>query len=272
MQKFRKYSFNIRGRLVEMNRPWIWGILNVTPDSFYSGSRFQTEDSIAQRVREMLAEGADVIDVGGCSTRPASSPVEEDGEMERLSMALPVIRSVAGADALVSVDTFRAGVARKCIEDYGANIVNDVSGGTEEMFDVVKHFNVPYVLTHNTAVAEGADAASEVLRWLAAGIDSLHQMGVCDVIADPGFGFCKNLEQNFAIMRHLEVFHSLGVPLLVGVSRKRMVYEKLGCDAAKALNGSTVLHTYALSKGAQMLRVHDVKEAKEAAELLSQLI
>ena len=275
MQPFKPYSLNLDGRLVTIDRPWVMGIINITPDSFYTASRVNDEQSLIARVRQMVADGADIIDVGACSTRPGSEPVDAHGEMERLQWALTIIgREVP--DAIVSVDTYRSVVARRCVEEWGADIINDISGGTldGEMFRVVAGLNVPYVLTHMRGTPETMssmtdynDVAADVLEWMARRIDGLRQMGVADIIADPGFGFAKNLEQNYRLLACLEAYHALDAPLLVGVSRKRMIYTPLNIMPDEALNGTTVLNTLAIERGAHILRVHDVKAAVEAVKL-----
>ena len=279
MQPFKTYSLNLRGRLVTIDRPWVMGIINVTPDSFYGGSRVADEGMLIERVRQMLAEGADVIDVGACSTRPGSQQVDAQGEMDRLQWALAAIRREF-PDTRVSVDTYRAQVARRCVEEWGTDIINDISGGMidQEMFATVAQLGVPYVLMHTRGTPETMsqltdyhNVAAEVLEWMARRIDELRQMGVADVIADPGFGFAKTVEQNYELLARLDAFHALDAPLLVGVSRKRMIYTPLHCDADGALNGTTVVNTIALMHGAHILRVHDVKAAAEAVELTTML-
>ena len=279
LQPFHTYSLNLHGRLVTIDRPWVMGIINVTPDSFYSGSRVNDERSLVERVRQMLDEGADVLDVGACSTRPGSEQVDARQEMERLQWALGVMRREA-PDAIISVDTYRADVARRCVEEWGADIINDISGGLidEAMFATVAELQVPYVLMHMRGTPETMaslthydNVAADVLEWMARRIDELRQLGVADVIADPGFGFAKTQEQNYELLARLEAFHALNAPLLVGVSRKRMIYTPLGCTADEALNGTTVINTIALQQGAHILRVHDVKAAVEAVRLTTLL-
>ena len=279
MQPFKPYSLNLQGRLVTIDRPWVMGIINVTPDSFYSGSRVNDEQTLVARVGQMLADGADVLDIGACSTRPGSQSVDAQGEMERLQWALDIIRRTA-PDVIISVDTYRADVARRCVEEWGANIINDISGGTldEAMFDTVARLQVPYVLMHTRGTPETMasmtdydDVAADVLEWMARRIDTLRQMGVADVIADPGFGFAKDQEQNYRLLSCLDAFHALDAPLLVGVSRKRMIYTPLECGPDEALNGTTVVNTIALLQGAHILRVHDVKAAAEAVALTTLL-
>ena len=274
---FKPYSMNVKGRLVMIDRPWVMGILNITPDSFYQSSRVTDEQDLVGRVKDMLAQGADVLDIGACSTRPGSGQVTESGEMERLAWALAIIRREA-PDAIISVDTYRAEVARRCVEEWGVDIINDISGGMldEKMFDTVARLRVPYVLMHMrgtpatmSTLTDYDDVTAEVLEWLARRIDELRQMGVADVIADPGFGFAKNLEQNYRLLQDLEAFHALNAPLLVGVSRKRMIYTPLDCTPVDALNGTTVVNTMALERDAHFLRVHDVKAAVEAVKIVS---
>lgn len=279
MLPFKTYSLNLKGRLVTIDRPWVMGIINVTPDSFYSGSRVADEHTLIERVGLMLADGADVLDVGACSTRPGSESVDAQGEMERLRWALTAIRR-AFPDVILSVDSYRAEVARHCVEEWGVDIINDISAGTldTEMFATVARLRVPYVLMHMrgtpetmSSLTDYQDVAAEVLEWMARRIDELRQMGVADIIADPGFGFAKNQEQNFELLARLEAFHALDAPLLVGVSRKRMIYTPLQCTPDEALNGTTVINTIALLQGAHFLRVHDVKAASEAVKLTTLL-
>lgn len=279
MQPFKPYSLNLKGRLVTIDRPWVMGIVNVTPDSFYSNSRVTDEQALVERVQAMMADGVDVIDVGACSTRPGSESVDAQGEMERLEWALAVIRRVA-PDVILSVDTYRADVARRCVEQWGIDIINDISGGTldEKMFRTVADLQVPYVMMHMRGTPETMsgltdydNVTAEVLNWMSRRIDELRQKGVQDIIVDPGFGFAKTVEQNYELLSRLEAFHSLEAPLLVGVSRKRMIYMPLDCDANQALNGTTVVNTIALMQGAHILRVHDVRAAAEAVKLVTLL-
>lgn len=278
-QPFKTYSLNLHGKLVAIDRPWVMGIINVTPDSFYSGSRVNDERTLVARVRQMIADGADIIDIGACSTRPGSEQVDAQGEMKRLQWALGVIRRET-ADAILSVDTYRASVARRCVEEWGADVINDISGGTidDEMFTTVAQLQVPYVLMHMrgtpetmSSLTDYQNVAGDVLEWMARRIDHLRQLGVTDVIVDPGFGFAKNLEQNYQLMARLNAFHVLDAPLLVGVSRKRMIYTPLDCAPEDALIGTTVINTIALMQGAHILRVHDVKAAAEAVKLTTML-
>ncbi len=275
MQPFKTYSLNLKGRLVTIDRPWVMGIINVTPDSFYGGSRVEDEQTLVERVQAMLDDGADVLDIGACSTRPGSEQVDARGEMQRLDWALGIIRRVS-PDVILSVDTYRADVARRCVMEWGTDIINDISGGTidEDMFSTIADLQVPYVLMHTRGTPETMasmtdydNVAADVLEWMARRIDELRQMGVADIIADPGFGFAKTMEQNYELLARLDAFHALDAPLLVGVSRKRMIYTPLDCTANEALNGTTVINTLALQQGAHILRVHDVKPAVEAVKL-----
>lgn len=268
---------NLRGRLVEIDRPWVMGIVNVTPDSFYSGSRATDELTLVGRVRQLIAEGADVLDIGACSTRPGSQSVDAQAEMDRLQWALGIIRREA-LGVILSVDTYRADVARRCVEDWGVDIINDISGGTldDTMFKTVAQLHVPYVLMHMrgtpdtmSSLTDYDNVTADVLEWMARRVDDMRQMGVADIIADPGFGFAKTVEQNYELLARLEAFHALNAPLLVGVSRKRMIYTPLDCTADEALNGTTIVNTLALERGAHILRVHDVRAAVEAVNLVS---
>ena len=279
MIDFKKYSLNLRGRLVEIDKPLVMGIINATPDSFYSDSRMLDAHDIACKANEMAQQGADIIDLGACSTRPGAQVVDASEEIMRLNVAVKVVRQAVGNEMLLSVDTFRASVARHCVEELGIDIINDISGGDLDqlMHSTVAQLQVPYVVMHMRGTPATMqrftnyddDVAAVVLEELARKVDALHQCGINDVIADPGFGFAKTVEQNYRIMSQLEVFHALDVPLLVGISRKSMIQRVLNCDAAHALNGTTALNTIALMKGAHILRVHDVKAAVEARTLVT---
>lgn len=273
----RKRLLNVSGRLADLSASCVMGILNATPDSFYAASRCQGEEAVAARVRQIRDEGAAFIDVGGYSSRPGAADVPPDEEMARLRAALPVIaREAPGLP--VSVDTFRADVARMCVEEYGAAIVNDISGGRldPQMFPTVARLGVPYVLTHMQGTPRTmqlspryGDVVAEVFQFLARGAQELHALGAKDVILDPGFGFGKSVEQNYELLAHLDDLVALGLPVLAGVSRKSMVTRLVGSGPADALNGTTVLHTIALMKGAAILRAHDVKAAVEAVTLVA---
>lgn len=259
------YTLNIRGQLFTLNHPLIMGILNATTESFYEASQARTAAAVAERALAMLDEGASILDVGGCSTKPGLAPVSEGEEMRRLTFALEAIRKVA-PESIISVDTFRASVAERCVKEYGVQIINDVYGGDadDQMFTTVANLQVPYILT-------GATSTSLLTYSLAERINRLHLMGVNDIIVDPGFGFGKTLDDNYHLMAHLEELHLLGCPLLVGISRKSMIYKHLDCTPKEALNGTTALHTIALMKGAHILRVHDVKAAVEAVNIVEKM-
>lgn len=269
-------TLNLRGRLLELREPLIMGILNVTPDSFFSESRTPDEEHIAQRVKQMMNDGADMIDIGGYSSRPGADDVSTEEEMNRLRRGLRIIRKLY-PDVPVSVDTFRADVARMCIEEEGADIINDISGGMmdRQMFRTVAQLHVPYIMMHMQGTPDSMQLAphydnlrQEVMLYFAERIDRLCQMGAKDIIVDPGFGFGKTMEHNYELMAHLEDFHVFGLPLLVGISRKTMIYKLLGGTPQTSLNGTTVLNTIALTKGAHILRVHDVKEAVETKRIV----
>ena len=268
------YTINVRGRLIDLGSPKVMGILNCTPDSFYAGSRKQTEHEIAERANQIISEGGTMIDVGAFSTRPGAQEVSEEEEMTRLKAALKTVRSVQ-PDAIVSVDTYRPAVARRCIEDWGADIINDVSEGgitgivntpiheAENMFDVVGELKVPYILMSVKSNLH------DMMIAFADEVQQLRDRGAKDIILDPGFGFGKTLEQNYEIYNGMEQLAALYLPLLVGISRKTMIYRLVGGDPSTALNGTTVLNTAALLKGAGILRVHDVREAVEAVQIVS---
>ena len=274
------YTLNIRGRLMDLSEPQVMGILNVTPDSFYDGSRQQTEEQIALRAQQIVAEGGTLIDVGAYSTRPDATAVSEEEEMERLRFALPIVRREA-PDVAVSVDTFRPSVARVVVEELGADIINDVSGGNANgafggaqptdveanpaMFRMVARLGVPYIL-----MSTQRDVRSMLLTF-ARQVQQLRDLGQKDIIIDPGFGFGKTLEENYGVMHSLEQLQLLGLPVLVGVSRKSMIYRLLGGSPDTALNGTTVLNTLALERGAKILRVHDVKEAMECVRIFQKM-
>lgn len=270
------HTINVRGRLVALDKPQVMGILNATPDSFYEGSRKQTERDIAERALQIVDEGGTMIDVGAFSTRPGANEVSEEEELNRLRFALGIVRREL-PDAIVSVDTYRPLVARQCVEEWGADMINDVSEGgltgivntplkeQYNMFQTIASLRVPYIIMSVRSTLR------EMLLAFAEEIQQLHELGVCDVIIDPGFGFGKTLEQNYQLMKDLDKLLVLDLPLLVGVSRKSMIYKLLDGTPSTALNGTTVLHTVALQKGASILRVHDVREAVETIKIVSLL-
>ena len=268
------YTLNIRGKLIDLATPKVMGILNCTPDSFYVGSRKQTEHDIAKRANQIIQEGGTMIDVGAFSTRPGAKEVSEEEEMARLKAALQVVRREQ-PDAVVSVDTYRPNVARHCIEDWGADIINDVSEGgvtgivntpiheAENMFDIIGQLKVPYILMSVKSNLH------DMMISFADEVQQLRNLGVKDIILDPGFGFGKTLQQNYEIYNDMERLGTLQLPLLVGISRKTMIYKLIGGDPTTALNGTTVLNTAALLKGVGILRVHDVQEAVESVKIVS---
>ena len=268
------YTLNIRGKLIDLATPKVMGILNCTPDSFYVGSRKQTEHDIAERANQIIQEGGTMIDVGAFSTRPGAKEVSEEEEMARLKAALQVVRREQ-PDAIVSVDTYRPNVARHCIEDWRADIINDVSEGgvtgivntpiheAENMFDIIGQLKVPYILMSVKSNLH------DMMISFADEVQQLRNRGVKDIILDPGFGFGKTLQQNYEIYNDMERLGTLQLPLLVGISRKTMIYKLVGGDPTTALNGTTVLNTAALLKGAGILRVHDVQEAVESVKIVS---
>lgn len=263
MQQPLRYTINVHGRLLDLSVPRVMGILNATPDSFFAGSRAQTEKEIAQRANEIVEQGGTIIDVGAYSTRPGATDVSAHEEMARLRMALQVVCREQ-PDAVVSVDTFRADVARMCVEEYGVGIINDVSEMSDEaMARMVARLGVPYILMSVQS------AMRDMLISFASKVQQLRDCGVKDIIIDPGFGFGKTLEQNYLLMNELENLQAMELPLLVGVSRKSMIYNMLGTTPAEALNGTTVLNTIAVAKGANVLRVHDVKEAVEVVRIVN---
>lgn len=270
---------NVNGRLMDLSTPRVMGILNVTPDSFYAGSRMQTEEAIAQRVRQIVDEGADMIDIGAYSSRPNADHVSQEEEMERLRMGLAVLRRVA-PEAVVSVDTFRADVARMCVEEYGVAIINDIAAGEMDgkMFETVADLHVPYIMMHMQGTPQDMqqrphydNLLKEVFLYFAKKVQQLRDLGVKDMILDPGFGFGKTLEHNYELLAHLEDFSVFELPVLVGVSRKSMIYKLLDTTPADALNGTTVIDTICLLKGADILRVHDVRQAVETVKIVEKM-
>ena len=275
---FKKRSINVNGQLISFERPRVMGILNITPDSFYAGSRISSIDQAISAASKMISEGADFLDVGAYSSRPGAADVAEEEEVERL---IPVLKALVKEFPAVifSVDTFRAQVAEAGIE-AGAHIINDISGGDldSNMIATVARLKVPYIIMHMKGTpqtmkqfAQYEDVVNEVFKQLYSKIQRLKQAGVLDYIVDPGFGFAKNIEQNYELLNQFEFFKELGAPLLAGVSRKSMIWKVLNIDNKDALNGTTVLNTVALMKGADILRVHDVRPAVEAVTLLQKL-
>ena len=275
MRRFKPFSLNIKGQLVEVTRPQVMGILNITPDSFYDGSRSFYAEIIAHRIDTMLNEGVDIIDIGAYSSRPGANEVSPQEEMQRLEMGMDILR-MKNVLCPISVDTFRAEVAKYAVESLGADIINDISAGLldDEMIATIAQLKVPYIAMHMrgtpltmTDCCNYNNITADVIGELSKQINKLTLAGVNDIIIDPGFGFAKSFEQNYELLRNLELLHELGYPLLVGVSRKSMIYKALDTTANDALNGTTVVNTIALQAGAAILRVHDVKEAHEAIKI-----
>ena len=270
---------NVNGRLMDLSEPQVMGILNVTPDSFYAGSRSETEKDIVQRLHQIIDEGASIIDIGGYSSRPNAEHISAGEEMNRLRNGLEIIRKHS-PNAVVSVDTFRADVAKMCVEEYGVAIINDISAGQmdEQMFPTIAKLGVPYIIMHMKGTPQDMQVSpqydhflKEIFYYFSEKVQKLRDLGVKDIIIDPGFGFGKTLEHNYELMNHLEEFSLFELPLLVGVSRKSMIYKLLGSTPEEALNGTTALHTIALLKGAHILRVHDVKEAVESIKIVQKM-
>jgi dihydropteroate synthase len=269
-----KKTLNMRGKLWIPERIQVMGIINITPDSFYEGSRYRTEKQLLSRVEDMLEEGADFIDVGGYSSRPGAEDIKVDEELARV---LPAIKSIMDhfPGALISIDTFRSEIARRAV-DHGAMMVNDISGGQLDgkMFDTIADLKVPYIMMHMRgdpgtmrSMVNYTNLFKEIAVYFNKRIQELKERGVSDIILDPGFGFAKTLSQNYELLKNLTYFEWLGYPLLAGLSRKSMIYNILGVESEKALNGTTVLNTFAVLKRASILRVHDVREAKEIIKL-----
>ena len=268
-------SINLKGQIMTFDRPIIMGILNVTPDSFFDGGQNNTIEQILIQTRKLLEEGADIIDIGAYSSRPGAALISSQEELDR---ELPAIAAIVSTfpDAILSIDTFRADVAEACIH-AGVHLINDVSGGTIDplMFETVAKLQVPYILMHMRGIPENMqqltayqDIVTDVATYFGQKIAALRKLGVKDIILDPGYGFAKTIEQNYELLHRVDELHYFGLPLLGGISRKSMIYKKLGITPQEALNGTTALHTLLLSKGVQLLRVHDVKEAKQIVDLL----
>lgn len=265
----------LNNKLYDLRKPVVMGVVNITPDSFFAFSRYKSDRTMLQQVETFLSEGATIIDVGGYSTRPQAEPVSVDEEIRRVSEALELICKKF-PEAVLSVDTFRSPVARVAVQQYGVAMINDISGGTldQQMFESIADLQVAYVLMHTRGTpqhmqdqTEYVDVVSEVLQFLAKRVAQLRLLGVHDVVIDPGFGFAKTLEQNYEMMGKLSIFRQIQAPLLVGISRKSMIYKLLEIAPELALNGSTALNMLALMGGASILRVHDVKEAVETIKI-----
>ena len=280
MGRFKPFTLNIKGSLLTFERPAVMGIVNVTPDSFFEGSRTPDADSITRRIESMVEDGVDIIDIGAYSSRPGAVDISPEEELDRLGRGIEIVRHIAPAIP-VSIDTFRSSVAREAI-GMGADIVNDISGGDldPDMFETIGSLHVPYIVMHmrgNPSTMQSMTdygdrgVTATVLDDLGDKINRLALAGVCDIIADPGFGFAKTLEQNYELMNNLEVFDKLECPILVGISRKSMLTRLLDISSSQALAATTALNSFALDRGASILRVHDVKEAVQAVKIYSAL-
>lgn len=273
-------TINLNGDLIDLRIPVVMGILNVTPDSFYASSRYQNEKAIIERAIQIQEEGGLIIDIGAYSSRPQSTHIPVEEEIRRLDQALKLLRREV-PNSYISVDTFRADVARYCIEEHGVAMINDISGGELDtrMYDTIAELHVPYVIMHMRGTpqemmmhTEYEHLIADLLLYFSQKINSLRERGVCDIIIDPGFGFSKTIDDNYRLMHELAVFQKFGLPILVGISRKSMIYKLLNTSPEESLNGTTVLNTLALMNGAQILRVHDVKEATEAITIVNKTL
>lgn len=272
-------SININGELLDFSTPLVMGILNVTPDSFYSGSRKQSEEEIVSRVCQILEEGGKIVDIGGQSTTPTSTLIPAKEELKRLEPTLRLIRKEF-PNTILSIDTFYSEVAGPAVEKYGVNIINDISGGQidDNMFETVARLNVPYILMHMRGTPQTMQQHThydnfiqDILYYFSEKISKLNLLGVNDIIIDPGFGFSKTTDQNYQLMAYLKYFNIFDVPILVGISRKSMIYKLLECTPQESLNGTSALNTFALLSGANILRVHDVKEAVECVKIVGKI-
>lgn len=271
---YNKPTIEVKGLIIGGSDPLVMGIINITPDSFYSDSRKQTVTEVLEQANVMISEGADILDLGAYSTRPQAEDISEVEEWQRISSILPTLRSTF-PKVVLSLDTFRSGIAKKAI-DEGIDIINDISGGELDpnMFNVIASNQCPYIMMHMRGTPQTMqsmntydDLVNDVIMHLSGKIEQLNDLNFHNIILDPGFGFAKNIDQNFELLSRLEELHQLPYPLLVGLSRKSMIYKTLGITSEESLNGTTALHAIALEKGAQLLRVHDVKEAKECIAL-----
>lgn len=273
------YTINVNGELLDLSEPQVMGILNITPDSFFAESRKQSDEAIETRTRQILEEGASIIDIGAYSSRPGADDVSPSEEMDRLRKGLSIVRRVS-PEAIISVDTFRADVAKMCVEEFGVGIINDIAGGEmdENMFKTVATLGVPYIMMHMKGTPKDMQAnphydnmMQEIIGYFAKKVQQLRDLGAKDIILDPGFGFGKTLDDNYELMAHLDDLKIFELPMLVGVSRKSMIYKLFGTTPQEALNGTSILNTIALEKGASILRVHDVKECVETVEIVKKI-
>lgn len=279
MKKQVSYTINVNGQLIDLGAPQVMGILNVTPDSFYSGSRKQSEEDIRSRVKQIIDEGGQMIDIGAYSSRPGADDVSAEEEMRRLRRGMKIVNELAPGIP-VSVDTFRADVAKMCVEELGVGIINDISGGEldKDMFQTVAKLGVPYILMHMKGTPQTMQQAphydnlmKEILLYFAEKVQQLRDLGQKDIILDPGYGFAKTIEHNYELLAHQEMLNVFELPLLIGISRKSMIYRLLGTTPEESLNGTSVLNTIALQKGASILRVHDVKECVEVVKIVEMM-
>jgi dihydropteroate synthase len=274
-----KRTINCSGRLTDLSVPVVMGIINITPDSFYGGSRSQNEDEIVKKTEKHLSEGAAIIDIGACSSRPGAENITENEEKERLDRALKIIKK-RFSDAVISIDTFRSSIVSWCFQEYGINLINDISAGNmdKNMFSTIASINIPYIMMHMQGAPQNmqqqpsyVNVVNDIIGFFSEKVRQLNLLGVNDIIIDPGFGFGKTIDHNYELMNQLDAFSVFGLPLLAGVSRKSMIYKFLGNKPEEALNGTTVLNTIALLKGASILRVHDVKEAVETIRIVQKM-
>ena len=274
-----QHTINVNGKLLSLSPAVVMGIINITPDSFYARSRANNEEAIRNRVCQIVEEGGGIIDVGAYSSRPDACEVSQDEEMKRLRTGLRIIRDT-NSTLPISVDTFRADVARMCVEEYGVSIINDISAGQldSNMFHTVAQLQVPYIMMHMRGTPQTMqqqttyqNLVTEMFLYFSSRINQLRELGLNDIIIDPGFGFAKTLEQNYELLQRLDDFQELNVPVLVGMSRKSMIYNLLGITPEEALNGTTIVNTIALMKGAAILRVHDVRSCVEAVTIFEKM-
>jgi dihydropteroate synthase len=275
----KKHTLNIRGSLIDLSRPAIMGVLNITPDSFYDGGKYERNDHILKRVEELISEGATFIDIGAYSSRPGAQHVTEKEEYNRLKPVVTLVRKKF-PEAILSVDTFRAVIARQMVGDYGVDMINDISAGSmdDKMFETIAALHVPYIIMHMKGTPENMqdnpayeNVTQEILLYFSEKIQALTRLGVADIIVDPGFGFGKTLDHNYELLANLDAFNMMELPVMVGMSRKSMIFKFFNTTPDEALNGTTVLHTIALLKGVDILRVHDVKEAMESITLVEKM-
>lgn len=276
----RNFSLNLNGRILDLTTPRVMGIINATPDSFYQGSRLPEPVQALQKAREMIAQGADILDIGAVSTRPGAKEISEEEELNRLSPVLETIRNEI-PDCIISVDTWRSGIARLVHERFGVDLINDISAGQldPEMFSIVAQKNLSYVMMHMQGTPDTMQESThyknvvdDLLQFFGERVHKLRKLGVNDIVVDPGFGFGKNLDQNYILLMELDAFQMLELPLMVGISRKSMIYKTLKSEPDEALNGTTAAHMAALLKGASLLRVHDVKAAVETVKIFQQIV